>query len=58
MLHCAEPFYRPYLYRGDVENQNYMCHESGIKKEVVLENVWITHRSEIRVFTFLYHARR
>ena len=43
-FYYAEPFSCNYLYRGDLDNYNYMRHDGRTKHQVGLENVWITHR--------------
>ena len=52
MCKYAEPFARCYLYIGALDNHNAMSHYGGTKQQVLLENTWITHGWEIRVFAF------
>ena len=40
-----------------MDNHNAMWHGSEKKQQVVLDNVWITHIWEIRVFLFCCHVR-
>ena len=48
----AEPFSCHYLYRGAVDNHNYMRHGGGGKHHIGLENAWITQRFATKVITF------
>ena len=48
-----EPFDHHYLYGGAMDTHNAMCHNVRKKQHVGLNNVWISHRWTIRVFTFV-----
>ena len=43
MFQYAETFDHCYLYRGVLDNHNYMCDDGGTKYNIGLNTVFITH---------------